>query len=149
LLICLAGVSGCSRTGPMLTTGEQQFQSVIGVRLDPEFKLVTDAAQYKVSDLVAYQPSNKTDKTIFFQDQTFGLRAYKYDPVSKQWMGLGNPSRLIGGQPISVPPYDLPNTFFAEGIYTGALRLVVIGWTDPSNPEGSRIAAYTDIVVGN
>jgi hypothetical protein len=63
--------------------------------------------------------------------------------------------KLLFLEQIKLPPVSqdsqnlpLPSVIPAEYIHaTGNLRLAVIGWTNPSNPEGSKIAAYTDIEI--
>ncbi|MCL4394785.1 MAG: hypothetical protein M1482_08295, partial [Chloroflexi bacterium] len=83
---------------------------------------------------------------------TYNLQAFKFDSSLGRWVRL----RLgyVVRQQLSVvqpqPQNGLEGTYAlgAEDIpAVGRVRLVVVGWGDPTNVEGSRIAAFKDIQI--
>ncbi len=131
---------------------ETEFQSVLSIRTDPQLRLVTQYEGTADSPIV-FVVNNHTDKTIFFQDDSLGLRAYKYNASKKTWTPVPvEPEILHPNQQVTVPPkdpYSFPFGAFEPWWFTerGKLRLVVVGWTDPANPKGSQIAAYSDVEI--
>ncbi len=147
LALLIAACAPVTQSNP-----ETEFQSVLRIRTDPKLRLNTQHAG-TVDDPIAFVILNHTDQTIYFQDESFGLRAYKYDASNGTWLPVSvRPLILNPHQPVTVPPKDpylFPFGSFDPWWFPekGKLRLVVVGWTDPANPKGSQIAAYSDVEI--
>jgi hypothetical protein len=147
ILLLIVPFFGAGCTPSIKVDPDAQFLSLIGAGTDPQFRLFTSKHQYKLSDELDYVPANKTGKAITFQDQSYGIQMYKYDSNANSWIQLPVPVKEADPHPVTMPPFDVPNTIFSNKMIPGKIRLVVIGWTDPTNPDGSKLAAYTDIQV--
>jgi hypothetical protein len=145
--LALAACS-CSSNG----NAKDQLLHNIGARVDPHVQLVANRKQFKLPHSIVYEIVNQRATPVCFEDDSFGLRIYRYDASSQQWIRLPQPYAthpdITCVKP--APSQGIENT----GVIglnrisvTGMVRLVVIGWTDPSNPEGSKIAAYADIEI--
>ncbi len=141
LVLLIAACATVTQSNP-----DMEFQAMLGIRTDPNLRLQTQ-------DDGSFVVLNHTEKTIFFHDDSLGLRAYKYDVSKKTWILTPvEPEILHPNQPVIVPPkdpYSFPFGAFEPWWFTekGKLRLVVVGWTDPANPKGSQIAAYSDVEI--
>ncbi len=94
---------------------ESEFQSVLGIRTDPKLRL---RAYYKGApdDPIGVAVTNHTDKTVFFQNELLGLRAYRYDVSKKTWVVTPiEPEILHPNEPIMVSPQDAYP--FVSGIF--------------------------------
>ena len=135
-----------------LSESDTLFATQIGAKLDPQLQLFIYKTPPGPSKLIGYEIVNQKSVPIYFPDRTFGVRLYQYDSSTKKW------SRVqlrfeVEQRVVTVPPGDRPwpENFYAfapgDVAATGKIRLVVIGWVDPSRPESTKIAAFTDIEV--
>jgi hypothetical protein len=151
-LLCFIWLfSGCA--SPIVLEIREPFEMEIRAKLDPQMQLVTNRKTYDHSQVISYQVINQKNRAIYFEDFAFGIRAYEYDPQSHKWSQLSLMRDLSDPERVVVPPgfnKNVVNFYFLDPSdipKTGSIRLVVIGWLDPSNPENSKIAAFADIVI--
>ncbi|MDE3091654.1 MAG: hypothetical protein KGJ80_19965 [Chloroflexota bacterium] len=116
-------------------------------------QLVTNREQYSDDQPVAYQVVNRKTTPIYFADYSYGIQAYTYDQQSQKWKLFPWEFDLIDPKPVVAAPgtgKGLENSYVI-GIESmprsGKVRLAIVGWLDPKNPEGSKIAAYADIEI--
>ncbi|MDE3091957.1 MAG: hypothetical protein KGJ80_21500, partial [Chloroflexota bacterium] len=102
---------------------------------------------------VAYQVVNRKTVPIYFADYSYGILAYTYDQQLQKWKLFPWEFDLIDPKPVVAAPgtgKGAENTYGIDKMFmppSGKVRLVIVGWLDPKNPEGSKIAAYTDIEI--
>ncbi len=147
----LVGLSACS-TSPTEDPVERQFQQTLRARIGSKVVLQTDKEGYGRTQPIVYRVINQGPAPVYFSDYSYGLEAFKYDTRGKRWVRLrlgfevdaqvtilqpGTSDRMSGVYGIG--PEGIPDS--------GTIRLVVLGWDDPANPEGSRVAAFKDIEV--
>lgn len=144
----------CAACWPSPARGvEDPFEIAVGAKLDSRLRLVPESKQIKAPEGVGYGIENLTAGPVYFPDYTFGIRAYTLDPQSQVWVLYPWDFKVIHTQTVTVLPGPLTglNNVYALGLSSfpssGKVRLVVVGWTDPHNPEGSKIAAYADIEI--
>lgn len=134
-------------------TQQIEFQQAIGAKIEPELLLVTSKSRYNAIEDITFQGINRTDRPIYFADYSMGVKAFQYDQQSSKWMPIdigstmGDPLPLkMESTRISKEPYfDSIPIEFING--SGAIRLSIIGWTDPSSPTTSIVANYQDIYI--
>jgi hypothetical protein len=132
---------------------ETQFLLEIGAKTDPQVILGTNSMKYgPAQGGVIYWVLNRMTRPIYFPDQNLGVRIFKFDPIKKGWTRL--PLGFYTANPYSVviPPRTNAQQYVGgvplENIpATGSVRLVVVGWVDPDNPEKSKVAAYADLEI--
>lgn len=152
LVVCLAVLLvACSFA--QSNDPEVAFQSEIGVKIDPQVILATNRIRYDNSNRdIAFWVVNRKAKPVFFPDSWMGIRVYQFDSISKRWTQIKLKAQLQNHILWTVPPRGEPN--YLVGVFDtddvpniGTVRMVVIGWDDPKNPEGSKIAAFTDVDI--
>jgi hypothetical protein len=130
---------------------DAQFASVIGARLEPQLELRTQKKQFAPSDPIGLLVLNRTGKTIFFEDQSFSVRAYKYDTRAEKWVPVSLGFYILFPEQLAVPPIQEttvpPSYVMNTNLPPGKIRLVIVGWTEQSKPADTRIAAYTEIEI--
>lgn len=149
LLVLLLSLSAC---GEALLSPDEEFARELVARVDPQIQLQTDRPTYNSEQGIAYRVVNTTAKAIYFDDISFNLRIYQYDSNTHQWVQLnltyGFSDRKVAVQPgipkgldnvYLLPPGTIPKT--------GMIRLAVVGWNNPQDPEHSKVAAYKDIEI--
>ncbi len=151
LLLVLLVLVGCMASKP--TETPDPFPAVVGATLDPRVRLVTNHEKYRDDQPIGYEVQNMRSSPLYFPDYTFGIRAYSLDEESQQWTLLAWDCDVIDPEIVAVrpgPPHGTENVYAISMMCvpaSGKLRLAVIGWADPNNPEGTKIAAYTDIEI--
>lgn len=133
---------------------EGKFHVAVNAKINPGVILQTNKQKYDDSqnrdEVIGYRVLNLSAVPIYFSDDGFNIQAYKYIPNEQKWlhlqMGVGWEPKLTTIQPGPPEPLSGVNALLRQEIpSTGSIRLVVIGWNDPKNPEGSRFAAFKDI----
>jgi hypothetical protein len=142
---------GCARTGP--TSSDRQFESVVGAKLDPQLQVVTGKPQYARNEYFTYEVENHSAVPVYFQDQSFGVRAFELDDQSQKWGQVSWNFELVSPEQVTVAPgpNQWPDGFFGIPLKllmaSGRVRIVVTGWTDRENPNDSLVAAYKEIEI--
>jgi hypothetical protein len=132
---------------------DDKFGTLIGAKIDPQFEMVTSRKQYQVSQSISFRIFNQKSDPIYFEDYSFGLRAYIYDTQLQTWSRRPLRFRLLSNERMILYPglqalEDSSFVFAVNAIQTlGKVRLVCVGWTDPSDPKNSIIATYTEIEI--
>ncbi len=150
-VICIALFTGC--TVSVDNDIRDPFEAVTKAKVDLQMELVTSKKQYRDDQPISYEVVNHKDVPIYFSDYTYGLRAYVHDQQSQSWVLFPWDFGLVDPQVVAVRPGPhkaLENTYVVGMMFmppAPKVRLVVVGWLDPGNIEGSKIAAYTDIEI--
>ena len=138
-----------------VTASEMQFQFEIGAKLDPQVQLFTGQKQYNPVEDIFYWVANRRNKPLWFQDQSFNLRAFKFDGNTQKWLRIpvevkvGDP-HLTSVHPQSSKEENPGYSISAQDLHAaGKIRLAVVGWEDPSKPEGSKVGAFSEIEIGD
>ena len=154
LLACLCAASCRCTSATRDTEAGARFRELFGATLTNQLLLVTDRHQYQRDDFVRCRVQNRTDHTVWFKDQSFGVQGFAYDDAAKQWIQV-RLATVIHPTPIAVEPgwggvLDY-YTMWVEQIEVpkdGKVRLVVTGHTDLQNPYRDQVyTAYTDIEI--
>lgn len=153
--VILVAASACGpRSTPTLTL---PFEKLIGATVDPDIALETNQDEYDslgpdVSQVgIAYWVTSPDATPLYFQDESLGLSVYQFDSRTQNWVCVLSEVNMLDPRLVRlVPkPYGWSEVTGALMPFqvptTGKVRLVVVGWKDPSNPEGSKFAAYKDI----
>ncbi len=126
----------------------------IGANLDSQLQLVIYRTPPSLSKPIGYEVVNQKSVPIYFPDRTFGVRVYQFDSSNMKWLRF--PLRFeIEQSVVTVLPgtRPWPENFYAfeagDVSATGKVRLVVIGWEDPTKPESSKIAAFADLEISS
>jgi hypothetical protein len=155
LLLLLCGSSCGQKRGSVNAEAEAQFRDLLDSASTTELVVFTDKQRYHRNDIIDFWVENGTSQTIWFEDQSFGVRAVTYDEASKQWVPVelgfraSQPmARSIESGGGGVLEYY---TLLADRIDVpedGKIRLVITGHTDLTNPAVDRLyVAYTDVEV--
>lgn len=150
-LLTLVCTTSCARQ--VDHEAEARFQELFGSTLSKRMVIAPDKHRYQQGETIVFWVENRTDGTIWFHDQSFGVHALAYDKHGMQWIDVdlgfveSNPAPTAVQPGLSDFPGILPIEYIAvpEG---GRIRLVIRGHTDLSNPEHDEIfTAYTDIEI--
>ncbi|MBI5879225.1 MAG: hypothetical protein HZB53_16375 [Chloroflexi bacterium] len=144
-LLILLLASGCGTTAA--ASRDSQFLAIFQVPTHPRLYLKVEVPDTQPNVGVLYIVDNYTGNSVYFEDDTLGLRAYKYYDDQREWRRV-NVSLRVFEKNIVVPsgdPARFPHGLFIRSAFEekGALRLAVVGWTNPAARQ--PIAAYADI----
>ncbi len=139
---CTSGISGQE------AIAEAQFREMIDVRVPKRVVFYTDKKTYQRQELIRYWVENRTGQTLWFVDQSLGLRAYQYDEGTQRWktvdlgFTVGAPQRtaIQPSGPSIMPNYAIDTDRIKR---SGKIRLVIMGVMD----DGQEFAAYTDVEI--
>lgn len=151
IVALLVSVGACS-PGPTQQPTDAQFQQAIGARLVPHISLLTDKEKYTEQESLIYRVVNQGPGDVYFANYSYDLQAFKYDATKKEWvrlkLGFVVDAQLTTLAPKSSDPVSGVYVIAPGGIPAmGNIRLAVVGWDDPANPNGSKIAAFKDIQI--
>jgi hypothetical protein len=134
---------------------EVRFRELFGSTLTDKLVVHTDKQRYRHDDSIGYWVENRSDVDLWFEDQSFGVRAFAYDEASDDWVELDLGFRVkdprtvlvgsghgavLGFYHVPVEHVDMPEN--------GKMRLVVTGHTDLEIPAlDDTYTGYTDIEV--
>ncbi|MCL4394788.1 MAG: hypothetical protein M1482_08320 [Chloroflexi bacterium] len=149
--LCILTLAGCM--GPEVNVGHDTFEDVVGARLDPGLQLYTNGYEFGDDKPVGYEVINRGTSPVYFPDYTYGVRAYTFDSQSQTWVYYPWSFHLVDPSVVSISPgtsksgtnfYGIPMSFLPPG---GRVRLAVVDWLDPNNPDGTKVAAYADVEI--
>lgn len=134
---------------------EVRFRELFGSTLTDKLAMHTDKHRYRYNDTIGYWVENGTDVDLWFQDQSFGVRAFAYDGTSEGWVELDLGSRVSDPRAILIESgHGAVLDFYSLWIERidvaedGRIRLTITGHTDLTNPAQDRIyVGYTDVQV--
>jgi hypothetical protein len=152
LLLAIALPPAAPGAGP---EGEAQFREMFGSSLTDEIVLLLDKRKYHRHDVIGYRVENRAEQTIWFVDQSFGVRGFAYDENSWQWMEIDLGFHV--SEPLAKAtepgPWD-PLDHYALWIdridlpEDGRVRLVITGHTNLAVPVlDQTYVAYADVEV--
>jgi hypothetical protein len=136
---------------------EAKFREMFGSTLSDELVLLLDKGEYHRADWIGYRVENRSDRTVWFADQSFGVRGLAYDESAEQWVevDLGFAVSEPMAKPVEPGPWD-PTDYYALWINRidlpegGKIRLVITGYTDLRFPAPHETyVAYADVVVAD
>jgi hypothetical protein len=124
------------------------FQKAIQTPVNPAIHLLTEKKLYHRKDEIGIWVENGSNRVLFFNDQSLGLKAYQYDQQQETWrlidlgFTLGDPhaTTVNPGPRTPLPSISIPVEWIKA---SGPLRLVITGTTD----QGQPFAAYKDIEI--
>lgn len=134
---------------------EVRFRELFGSTLTDKLVVHTDKQRYRHDDSIGYWVENRADVDLWFEDQSFGVRALSYDEASEDWVELDlgfhvkDPRTMLieSGRGAVLDFYHVP----VEHIdirEDGRIRLVITGHTDLAIPAlDQTYTGYTDIEV--
>lgn len=149
LMLLLLSVSSCgSGAGDYNSTAEAQFREMIGVRVPKRILVYTSKKRYTREEGVGLRVENRTGQTLWFVDQSLGIKAYQYDKGTGQWRSVDLGFTVGAPQTTAIepggPPIPPNYTIYADMIKgSGKIRLVITGVME----DGQAFAAYTDIEI--
>lgn len=139
-------------TPQKITDPESEFQAETRLKIDPQVILATNRGKYELGQPIAYWVINRKPKSIYFQNQSLGLCAYKYDSSTHRWLKVKLGDDPYAPRSVSIYP-GTTDAFPGHVIFSGAIsdtgmiRLAIVGWDDPNNPEGSKFVAFIDVEI--
>lgn len=133
---------------------------MIGGSPSSDFVLQINPYKYHPGQLIDLWVWNKTKKSLWFTDQSLGVRGFQYDPETHDWTEVDLGFRLMTPRPTEIPPTERPkgifwpSTFPSFDFYAPTLsidkpvlvRLLIQGYDDPSM-SGKTYMAYADIEI--
>lgn len=125
---------------------------MLGIPIESRLQIEKESGQVNPYDLITLAIINRTDTPIIFPNSTLGLEAFKYDPQLGEW-SRSELALQDDSEPYSVQPSKTDADFTLLTIApqwrkdTGTIRFVIVGSTNPSDLEGSKIASYVDINI--
>jgi len=159
LLTCylaLAGLAGCA-PAERTTEADRAFRETVAAPVNQKLEVQTDKAVYTDDDEVHLWISNETGATLYFSDQSFGLRAFRYDQSAERWepfslgFTVGDPYRkkvLPDSHLLAEISYSFATHFMQFEGDEAWIRLLVSGYSQPLElGGGEQHAAYTDIHI--
>jgi len=156
ILLLLLCASSCAQQGSFVDVeAEARFREMFGSSLTDELVLATNNRKYHNNEIIDYWVENNTDQTLWFEDQSFGIRSFAYDEAAKQWVQVDLGFRVSepiaksiesgGGGVLDFYVLSADRIALPED---GRIRLVITGHTDLTNPVLDRIyVGYADVEV--
>ena len=139
----------------VIPEAETRFRELFGSSLTDELVILLDKTRYHRSDTIGYRVENRSDETIWFEDQSFGIRGFTYNESSGEWVEL-DLGFIVGGplaKPVEPGPWD-PLDHYSVWIdridlpEDGRIRLVITGHTNLEVPVIDRtFVAFADLQV--
>jgi hypothetical protein len=134
---------------------EAEFREMFGSSLTADLVLLTDNEKYHRHDTIGYRIENRTGQTVWFVDQSFGVRAFAYNEGSERWVELDLGFHVSDPAPKAIGPgRGGPLDYYALWIdridvpEDGKIRLVITGHTDLTNPAVDCVyVGYADVEV--
>jgi hypothetical protein len=134
---------------------DAEFRRMVGPSLTDDLILLTDNKQYHRRGTIGFRVENRTDQTIWFVDQSFGIRGFHYNDSSQQWVDIDLGFHVSDPMPKGIGPgRGGPLDYYALWVDRidvpddGKIRLTITGHTDPEIPAlDETYTAYTDIEV--
>jgi hypothetical protein len=134
---------------------EAQFREMFGSSLTNEVVVLLDKRKYHRHDIIGYRVENRTEQTIWFMDQSFGVQGFAYNENLEQWVELDLGFHVSEPIAKAIEPgrWD-PLDHYALWIDTidlpedGRVRLVITGHTNLTVPVlDQTYVAYADVEV--
>jgi len=134
---------------------EAKFREMFGSTLSDELVVLPNQREYHGEEDIVYFVQNRTDETLWFEDQSFGARGFAYDENAEQWVEV-DLGFTVGGpmaKPVEPGPPDALDYYalWIDLIHLpedGRIRLVITGHTDLRFPVAHETyVAYADVVV--
>ncbi|HJX38139.1 MAG TPA: hypothetical protein VJ714_06050 [Anaerolineae bacterium] len=134
---------------------EARFRELFGSSLTDQLVFLLDKREYHRHDTIGYRVENRTDQTIWFVDQSFGVRGFAYNENSQQWVELDLGFHVSEPMAKAIEPgrWD-PLDYYALWIdridlpEDGRIRLVITGHTNLTVPAlDQTYVAYADVEV--
>jgi hypothetical protein len=134
---------------------EAKFRETFGSTLTDELVVLLYKREYHRQDIIDYRVENRTDETLWFEDQSFGVRGFAYKENEGQWVevDLGFAVSEPMAKPVQAGPPDVGDFYdlLIDRIdlpEDGKIRLVITGYTDLRFPAlHETYVAYADVVV--
>lgn len=155
ILVSILLLCACSGEGSSVTNDDPDslFERMISLTLNEQLTLVAD---YDIeADVIAIEVRNQTPKSIWFEDQSFGVEAFVFNPKSQHWEkhDLGfreaypRPKEILPSSPRRDASYIIISPSIDVSVGT-SLRLLVTGCLDePCHPDSAIVGAYTDVAI--
>ena len=141
--------------GDARSRADLELEETIGAPLNTCLLMFTDKHTYRFGEAVVFWVDNGCESTLWFQNQSLGLVAYRYDEHVGRWtptkLGflIGNPRVTeVPPGPATKPEYTFETLFMDQALLGQEVRLVVVGQVkDASGNLGPVYGAYRDIIV--
>lgn len=143
---------------PAVTPAIDNFETLLGVPIEPRLEISVLRAQVNPYESITFGITNDSAVPIIFPDVNLGIQAFKFDPQTQNWLPaaltpkVNNPKPFVlepapaPGQGPRVKFLSVPDQWRKD---TGTLRFVIVGSTNLSDLEGSKVAAYVDVVISS
>lgn len=156
MALALFFLAACAN--PVVTPESDDFERVLGIPVEPQLKIGALRDQVNPYESITLGITNDSAVPIIFPDVNLGVRAFKFNPQTNNWSPaeltpkVNNPKPFVlepapaPGQGPRVTFLTVPNQWRKD---TGTIRFVIVGSTNPSDLEGSKVASYVDVFISS